>query len=209
MRGISLTIAALALLAMGSVARAQGSGFHEHDGFFVQMNLGAGPIGSSASRGGFDFELSGTGGAFSLAIGAAVVPNLIVAGHFWGQGTDSPTVKVNGQSRGTPSQSGLSLTCFGANVTYYFMPIGIYVSATPSLGMLFAQAAAQNYGTKNGFALRLAVGKEWWVSHQWGIGLNLQYAHSSNDGDGVTPATSNPPTWKTNAFALVLSATYN
>jgi len=128
-----------------------------------------------------------------------------VAGQFWGSGVSSPEVKVNGQSQGSPPESRHTLTCFGVNVAYYFMPINVYVSATPSMGMLGVQARGLNFPTKNGFAFRLAAGKEWWVSDSWGLGLNLQYARSSNKAD----ATSADATWVTNSFGLVFSATYN
>lgn len=208
MRKSLLSMAALATLGAGGVARAQGvggvPGFHEHDGFFLQMDLGAGPMSSSASSGGFDVELSGTAAQFSMAIGGAVVPNFIVAGHLWGASVSSPDVKVNGQSFGSVSDSTLSLSGIGVNLTYYFMPINIYVSATPSIAGLSVKQGGQTFDAKNGFAIRLAAGKEWWVSDNWGLGLNLQFAHSSNEDQGT-----NPPTWGTNWFGVAFSATYN
>jgi hypothetical protein len=208
MRKSLLIMAAAATLGAGGVARAQPlgavRGFHEHDGFFLQMDLGAGPMSSKASSGGIDVELSGTAAQFSLAIGGVVAPNFIIAGHLWGTSVSSPDVKVNGQSFGSVSDTTLSLSGIGVNLTYYFMPINIYISATPSIGALSVKQGGQTFDTKNGFAIRLAAGKEWWVSDNWGLGLNLQFAHSSNEDQGT-----NPPTWSTNFFGLALSATYN
>lgn len=204
MSRISLWLAALALLATGGIARAQPAGYHEHDGFYLQMDLGLGAMGTKASSGGTDVELSGGAGQFSLALGGAVTPNFIIAGQLWGVSVSEPDVKVNGQSIGSATDSSLGLSGVGLNLTYYFMPINLYVSATPSIGMLSTKQGGQTYETKNGFALRLAVGKEWWVSDNWGIGLNLQYAHSSNEDKGT-----NPPTWATNWFGVAFSATYN
>lgn len=205
MRKLLLAIFVAAALGAAGVARAQGAGgFHEHDGFFLQMDLGVGAMSSKASSGGIDVELSGTAAQFSLVLGGVVAPNFIVGGHLWGVTVSSPDVKVNGSSLGSVSDSSIGLSGVGLNLTYYFMPINIYVSATPSIGVLTAKQGGNSYDTKNGFAFRLAAGKEWWVSDNWGIGLNLQFAHGSNEDKGT-----NPPTWGTNWFGVAFSATYN
>ena len=203
-KALAVVVVAVSLGAAG-VARAQGmGGIHEHDGFFLQMDLGVGAMSSKASSGGIDVELSGTAAQFSLVLGGVVAPNFIVGGHLWGVTVSSPDVKVNGSSLGSVSDSSIGLSGVGLNLTYYFMPINIYVSATPSIGVLTAKQGGSSYDTKNGFAFRLAAGKEWWVSDNWGIGLNLQFAHSSNEDKGT-----NPPTWATNWFGVAFSATYN
>lgn len=203
MSRISLPLIVLTTLATGGIARAQG-GAHEHDGFYLQMDLGVGGMASSTSMLGADFEASGGAGQFSLAIGGAVTRNFVLAGQLWGSSVSEPEVKVNGQSAGTATDATLSLSAIGLNLTYYFMPINIYVSATPSIGTLSVKQGGQSYDTKSGFAVKLAVGKEWWVSDNWGLGLNLQFAHASNKSEGT-----NPPTWATNWIGLALSATYN
>jgi hypothetical protein len=45
---------------------------------------------------------------------------------------------------------------------------------------------------------------EWWVSDNWGIGFNAQYAHGSNEDQGTNPATFN-----TNYFGAAFSASFN
>jgi hypothetical protein len=194
---------------MVPAAPTQTPGFHTHDGFYLQMDLGFGAMSSSADDPLFgEVELSGglgKTGAFSIGLGYAVVPNFILAAHFWGAGVIEPDVSVGGQDLGSATDSTLSLTGVGLNLTYYFMPINIYVSVTPSLGSLTAEQGGNTSDSENGFAIRLAVGKEWWVSDNWGLGLNLQYAHSSNDDS----ADAGAPTWGTNWFGVAFSATYN
>ena len=178
-------------------------GFHTHDGFFLQMDFGLGAMKSSASSGGTTLDMSGTASQFSLAVGGAVSPNLILACHLWGASVSDPDVALNGTTVGTASGT-LSMTGFGVNLTYYFMPINVYLSVTPSIGVLTAESGGTTSETKNGFALRLAAGKEWWVSDNWGLGANVSFAHSSNEDQGT-----NPPTWGTNWFGIALSASYN
>ncbi len=204
MRKILMAFVAMVLSA-GGVARAQGSGgVHTHDGFFLQLDGGIGSMATSASQGGVDAKLSGTAGEFSITLGGALTPNFVIGGQLWGIAVSSPDVEVNGQSLGSASDTTLGLSGIGLNLTYYVMPLNLYLSATPSIGSLSTKVSGTTYDTKNGFALRLAVGKEWWVSDNWGIGLNVQYAHSSNQDTGT-----NPPTWGTNWFGAALSATYN
>ncbi len=202
MRRTLLTVVAAAVLGTGGVARAGGLS-HTHDGFFLQLDGGLGAMSSSASQGGIDMKLSGTAGEFSITLGGALTQSLVLGGQFWGVTVSSPKYELNGVSYGSADTT-LGLSAFGLNVTYYVMPLNLYLQATPSIGILSAKSGGSSASTENGFAIRLAVGKEWWVSDNWGIGLNVQYAHASNKDKGT-----NPPTWATNWFGVAFSATYN
>ena len=202
MKKLLITMIAGGLLLAAPAAQAQ-SGFHEHDGFYLHLEGGFGSMSSKASQPGLDAELSGGSGEFAIAIGGAVTPNLVLAGQLWGISASSPDVKLNGTSYGSANGS-LGLSGIGLEITYYFMPLNLYLSAVPSIATLSANSGNGSASTKSGFGLKLAVGKEWWVSQDWGIGLNLQYAHSSNQDSGT-----NPPTWGTNFFGLAFSASYN
>jgi hypothetical protein len=189
-------------------------GFHTHDGFFLQMNGGFGGLSSKASAGSDSVEASGGGGFFSLALGGALTPNFVMAADFWGASVSNPDVKLNGSSLpsctsstvGTCKRSDASfgLSGIGVNLTYYFTPSNFYLSAVPSIGTLTTTSSNGSSTTKNGFAFRLAAGKEWWVSPNWGLGLNVQLAHSSNEDSDSSSAV-----WATNWFGVAFSATYN
>jgi hypothetical protein len=195
-----LAMAAVCSVTTG-VARAQGA--RQHDGFYLHLDLGGGGMNTSATQAGTEFEFSGAAGQFSVAVGYNVIPNLIIAGQFWGVSATDPDFEVNGTKVATPDIT-LGLSAFGLNLTYYFMPINIYVSATPSIATTSLEVGGTTFETDSGFAIRLAAGKEWWVSDNWALGLNLQYAYSSNEDQGP-----NPPTWKTNFFGVAFSATYD
>jgi len=206
--------AAAMLLAGGSPALAQGEPapapgpsqdtVHRHLGFFLQMDLGGGYLTTSASQGFTTVRLSGGAVQFSIAIGGAVSENLILGGHVWAHAVSSPSAEVNGQATSTRSDSTLGLSGIGFNLTYYFTPVNLYVQATPSLTRLSASQGGSTANTEYGPGVRLAVGKEWWVSDHWGLGLNGHLALSSNKDQG-----SGAPTWGTGAFAVAFSATYN
>jgi hypothetical protein len=210
----ALALCAGTLLAFAPAARAQfgnspeyGGGFHQHDGFFLQLTGGVGGLGSEASRGSSSLKLSGTGGLFSIAVGGIIAENLALGGELWGTSVSSPKVEI-GSASGTLSGTGngsFGLSGIGANITYYFMPVNIYLQATPSITTLTIVDGNGNSGsTERGFGIRLAVGKEWWVSQDWGVGLNLQYAYASNKDKGL-----NPLTFASNWFGVAFSATYN
>ncbi len=202
-RGISRV--AVAVVVLGTAGTAWGGPErHTHDGFYLNLEAGAGGLSSSASQGGVDAKLSGAAGMFGIGLGGVVAPNFIIGGRFWGMAASEPDFTVNGQKT-TVSGSSETVGGIGVDLTYYFMPIGIYVQATPSIGFMSASDSSFDYKFDSGFAIRLAAGKEWWVSDNWGIGFNVQYAHSSNkDKDLLTGAT-----WGTNWFGVAFSATYN
>ena len=191
---------AVALCALAGAAQAQGRGQAQtHDGFYLQLDLGGGFLKSSLED--FDIDLEGGAGQFGIALGAAVTPNFIVAGHLWGATVSDPDVSTpigSGQADGTLTLSGI-----GVQLTYYFMPANVYVQATPSMTTLTADDGSNSSSTDNGFGMRLAVGKEWWVSHNWALGLNAQAAFASNNDGGV------PADWQTTWFGVAFSATYN
>jgi hypothetical protein len=199
MRKMVLAAVAMACWA-GGITRAQAAGgVHEHDGLYLNMDLGGGGLTSRNSA--IDYTLSGGAGSFSIALGGALTPNFVIAGRYWGVAVSSPSLNAQGVSYGSASDTTLGLSGIGLDLTYYFMPLNLYLTATPSFGIVSLQASGTTYKTDNGFALRLAAGKEWWVSDNWGVGIDLQYAHSSNNDAGTS--------WASNWFGVAFSATYN
>jgi hypothetical protein len=84
-------------------------------------------------------------------------------------------------------------------------PSNIYLAVTPSLTRLVMDDGTSSATTEWGFGLRGAVGKEWWVSDNWGVGVSGSLAFSSNKDSSASGA----PTWSTVSFGIGVSATYN
>lgn len=179
-------------------------GVRTHDGFFLQMNLGAGAMSSTTTSSGDKWEFSGAASQLGIAVGYAVVENFIIAGDLWLASVTDPSVKAGGSSLGA-TDNAQTLYGLGLNFTYYFMPLGMYVTVVPSAWGLDVRAFGLTHHTAPGFAFRAAIGKEWWVSDNWGLGLNLQYAHSANRDKNFVDR----PTWRTDWFGVAFSATYN
>jgi hypothetical protein len=176
-------------------------GYHQHDGFYMRLLLGGG--GSASSGGGLD--VSGPSGAFAVALGGSVNDHLVIYAEVFDEVDTSPTVKVNG----TRTLPGAKLThtviAYGVGAAWYFMPADAYVSATAAVGNTSIEVDTTKYSTKNGFIGRVSLGKEWWVSQNWGLGLGLNLTAGSmaaGDGAGAGKVTSR-------AASLAFSATFN
>jgi hypothetical protein len=207
MKRVFLAAAAAAGLLAAPAARAQ-SGVHTHDGFYLHLEAGLGALASSASQAGDKVEMSGGGAGFALSLGGAVTPSFVLAGQLWSNAVSKPTVKVNGAKIDTTSDDSIGFGGLGLEATYYVMPLGLYLTAVPSFGSVTFKEPGHSETTKSGFALKLAVGKEWWVSDNWGLGLNVHYIFGTNkakDDSVLLPAA----TWTTGWLGVALSGTYN
>jgi hypothetical protein len=164
------------------------------------MFIGPGAI---SMRTDADTEVSGFGGSFGIAAGAAVTDNLVIYGELFDDIATSPTFSMGGQEFEADDTSA-GVVAVGAGVAYYVMPLNLYFSGTLAASQLTVQVDGEEVGESDwGLGASLMVGKEWWVSHDWGLGLAGQfYAGQMKDKD-------DGPKWNTTAGALVFSATYN
>jgi len=186
-------------------------GVEEHDGFFLRFALGIGGASWSeadtveAGLGG-DLEVSGVGSGLEIAIGATVTDNLAIHATLFGMGVSDPDVTVGGTALGKAENTTLTGRAIGVGLTYYLMPINVYLSGSIGVGsarFTFNSGKSDEIkiDTQDGYALDLIVGKEWWVSDQWGIGIAAQLVHMNvPDVDTTLVGTG---------YHLMFSATYN
>jgi hypothetical protein len=185
-------------------------GVRTHDGFFLRLRLGFGPA-SAARNGSADtFDVNGFGGSFGASFGHVVAPNLVVYGEIFDSIITAGRADQNHASLG--SGMGGVVDGIGPGASYYFGASNFYVAACVGIGLLQVNlrptppAGLQklNYQTSLGYAFNLGVGKEWWVSDDWGIGAVVQLAY------GQAPDKEMPTeTWRATGIALLFSATYN
>jgi len=182
-------------------------GYHTHDGFFLRLNSGIGIMHAKYSYAGYDTTISGGGMALSFAMGGAITPNLVIYGEFMATGAFDPTIKTGSSSSGMSGD--VTLTGFGPGVAYYLEPANLYFSGT----MAFSQVTV-NYDdgtsdsnsrdlTDRGFGMAVTVGKEWWVSQNWGLGVAaLLHVASMKVKSVDTRMTAE-------GISILFSATYN
>jgi TolB-like protein len=180
-------------------------GYHQHDGLFLRFQLGFGALHSKAPG----LELSGSAGSFAVGLGVSLTDNLVLFGEFYDDVNATPTVKLNGVSANSNGNVTHSLIGYGAGLAWYVTSLNAYLSASGGVGQVEIDftdntGAARKLSTQNGPMVRICLGKEWWVSTNWGIGASLNFEAGSMKDTGATPAT-----FKSTAFALAFSATYN
>lgn len=207
MNRIAAVLAVLSAL-VGTSAYAQArppqpydSTVHRHLGFALRLDGGIGYTGTTESD--IDLSIKGVSGSFGLVIGGAVAEDFILGADLWDTVAFSPTFSQGGTSF-TGTDTSLTLAGFGLNLTYYFMPANVYVSVSPSLTTLSLTRAGSSGSTDIGFGMKLAVGKEWWVSDHWGIGVAGQFFFASNKDQDPSPLK-----FSTLAGGVAFSATYN
>jgi hypothetical protein len=175
-----------------------------HEGLYLRLFIGPGYTRMGASEGPSDIVVSGSGAAFGVAVGGSVSQNLIVYGELVTNVAVGPTVEVNGMSAGSNDDVSAGAVGVGVGLAYYVMPANVYVSGTVSMSQISIQEDGDEIGeTDFGPGVSLMVGKEWWVSPTWGLGVAAQlFAGQMDDQD-------NGPTWTTTGFAVAFSATYD
>jgi len=187
------------LLVVPATVRA---GARDHEGgFFLRMVLGGGIAGSSIDTDSTDVDFSDAGFIFDIAIGGMVSDNLALHGAIFGWSMSDPDAEVNGVDIGS-AQGDLTLAAFGGGLTYYFMPINIYVSGMAGFGQLSGDDGITGE-SDFGLATNFMVGKEWWVSGRWGLGLAASFGYHS------IPDELGDESWSGTNFAVLFSATLN
>lgn len=155
-------------------------GYHTHDGLFLRLSAGLGYSGfSSDGQESKDISSHNTiGSTGSFSIGGSVTENIALHADLWGVSShmnhDSKSFNTGG---------------LGLGMTYYFMPYNIYL--TGSIGpaaIVYDDGNYENYDWEDhkaayGLWTSVSVGKEWWVSSNWGLGLALKgnYAYARNE----------------------------
>ncbi len=178
-------------------------GAHQHDGFYLRLNLGFG--GTSGSLSDYDLKVSGASGIAEIAIGGVVAENLIIFGEAFAHVITGPTVTLNGDSAQYDTDTSAGAEALGAGLAYYFMPANVYIAGSVDAFRLFVQHNGEDVAhTDAGVGLHLMVGKEWWVSDGWGLGVALELF-----GGRVKDTTDSYGSWTAGTLGLTFSATYN
>jgi hypothetical protein len=171
-----------------------------HDGFYLRLTQGFG-AGSASGEG---TKYSGGSFGFSAAFGGALTPHLILYGEFLFHVIPNP--KGNAQvDKPTLAGNPVASLGLGPGIAYYFMPLNLYLSGSLLLQQTLLVKSYDNGSDgqlTTGLGLSFMVGKEWWVSSDWGLGVATQlFLASARDQSGTT--------WNTRTLAILFSATWN
>jgi hypothetical protein len=184
-------------------------GFHKHDGFFMRalMGIAAGGMRGDAPSG--QLRISGAGLSESFAFGGAIRENVILFGEYSIEALLNGSVSGAGKNPDTQESTATVLT-FAPGIAYYFESRNLYLSGSLGLALSMAEERLNGGGVTNiqhdsngGLGGNLTVGKEWWVSANWGLGAALRASFAR------TPEKTTGSAWLSYFAAALFSATYN
>ena len=186
-------------------------GAYTHDGFMLRMALGFGGGQATSKLSNFqsnpDAKARGNGVAFSIDVGGSPVENLILHARLEAFSLVDP-VQDGSQWFTTDGDTTLSFEVLGIGLTYYFMPHNLFVTAV--VGTAHYSVANDNraYTSESGLGFNLELGKEWWVSENWGLGIAARLSHTSlSDAEDDDYEIGDEEVSFT-GFAVLFSATY-
>jgi hypothetical protein len=181
-------------------------GAQKHDGFFLRLAPGVGFGKATEEIGKYEYEWSGMTGHFNFAIGGAVTENFILQLDLSGVSASDPKYSVNGKEYEVTDTS-VTTSLLGVGFTYYFPSSNIYFTGAVGQAQSTIKYKGTEYKMDKGYGFNVILGKEWWISDNWGLGLAAQYLYTkcpdSPAVNGVTPDVN------ATSYGLLLSATYN
>jgi hypothetical protein len=204
-----------------TVAPAQESaqGDRAHDGFFLSISPGVAFGRSEAdltgAPGSWDnITYRGPGGIIDLKIGGAVAENLILSADFIGRNVPGPDLETVGGTTELDEDVVLSDGTIGLGLTYYIMPANVFFSGTVGAGRFVLVNPTddgdddERVETNPGLSLHAKVGKEWWVSPNWGLGAALGYGFLGAERDEDSESDFNGE-YSSHKFYVLFNTTFN
>lgn len=199
---IFLPATALFLLLLLQAGLAAAGPRDHQDGFFLRLSAGGGSASTSIDDGTDKMEISGSAGDLNIAVGAMVTPNLALHGTLMGWSMQDPDLEINGTTLGEINGD-VTAAGFGGGLTWYFMPVNMYLSGSLGVGSLELDAGNVAVESDSGLIADLTLGKEWWVGEKWALGAAVGLTtHSFSDPDVDED-------WSGTSFCLRFTASMN
>ena len=176
MRAIQMLVVATLATSLYAGNAVAGAYPHDHHGFFIGFNLGAGTAQIKNDGESSDHEW---GGAGNFRLGGAVKNNLLLGAEFTGWTKDD-----NGNT--------VSLSSILFAVTYYPTDQGFYLRGGAGFGGSHFSTDLPNGSTlskdESGFAMALATGYEWRLTKKFALGPQVEFNWLDIGGDLVDTA---------------------
>jgi hypothetical protein len=176
-----------------------------HDGFLLRLSAGPGYASSEIDIGSATYKYSGSGADLNLAIGAIVSDNLAIHATLGGWSIVEPDVELSAGNLSLDGQlddATFGLSTFGVGVTSYFAE-NFYFSGSLGFAVISIDDGSERGQTDEGLGVDLTLGKEWWVSDGWGLGL------AGGLGLHSVPTENTDESFQGGSLTVRFSATYN
>lgn len=173
----------------------------QHNGLYMRFQPG---IGFGYANYEDIVEVLGGSGAFTMHIGGTVAEDLIIFGKFSTNSITNPTITILGFITSESKDTKYTVNAFGAGVTYY-LPFNFYLTGSLDIAMSNLTIGDSELNSDAGIGMELALGKEWFVSDNWGLGLAFmtQFSKMTGKDEGDEYELGNL------FYGLMFSATYN
>jgi len=193
-------------------------GYHEHDGFYFRFltNIGFGYIYEYSTQKVNPIEISDSTMIIDYQIGWSLNNQMIFFGGASVYMVPAPlsifnllpkAINSSAQRGGSSSDFSSAIGRISMGLNYYLNPQNVYASLAFGFNNNGGQFGNIPQSIGYGLGLQASLGKEWWVSKNWGLGLalNLSYDYFWATRSGYPTITP------MHAFAIGLSfsATYN
>jgi hypothetical protein len=172
---------------------------HEHRGMHLRALIGPGYTSASTTLVGQDVKVASPGLGLYGAVGGAVADNVVLSLEGIWSIPFSSTVTANSVEGMGPSINNMLLGV-GVSITYYVMPMDLFLSAGIDAAFMkvwndYGAGGSTNLGPFGSFAL----GKEWWVSDSVGMGVAAHFLVGSTSDAAAS--------WSTWGMTIGLSVT--
>lgn len=199
----------------------QKEGIHQHEGFYLSMGLGPvfGNVIAEINPFGYNpptVNFNGTAALFDFKIGASIYENLILHATLVSNVLAGPTVTTTSSPRDynpsiykMPDSYSIRESMLGVGFTKYGMLSNVFFSGSIGVGYFSTvdtKDSKNNFSTDPGISMQVKVGREWWISKNWGLGIGVSY--------GKTKLRNLPPNedaekFNSNRIGILLNTTVN
>lgn len=188
-------------------------GFHQHDGFFLSMNVGPviGDVIITMTGAPFNkMTYSGTGATVDFKIGAAFIKNNIISLDIISRSMTVSEMMFDGRSLTSfPDPVSAGDVTTGIGFTHYFMPYNLFINGTIGISTFSIESGGTKAESESGYSLHIKTGKEWWVSKNWGLGISGGYGLVIADDKADPSMPSYTGTLSTNKLFFMFNTTFN
>lgn len=209
-RLLTITIFILTVLTINGqdYQSANSIDFQKHKGFYLSFAGGVNFANISTKVVNvYDLTFKGSGVTSDLKIGGAIKENLLLHATITSKSMSGPVVSSGGKSDNTSNNLSLGEAMIGIGLTYY-TPTNFLLSGSVGIGnfTLIDLDYNSRVSTDRGFSMQLKLGKEWWISKRWGLGVAVSYSKSKLTN---TLGGSIEELIDSNNFGIVFNATLN
>jgi hypothetical protein len=193
---------ALILLLFLSCYPSNAQKGREHKGFYC--SFGVGPARGNVN--GYDNTgnvalISGTSTELNFQIGASFFRRWIVHAILDKKFLSGPTINKSKVS----NNFSLNESILGGGLTHYTRG-NFFLTGNIGTGNFSFSDQRQKVSTKNGLAILVKAGKEWWIAPDLAIGVALTY-NQTRLNNPTSIGTSEK--WNSNRIGILLQATFN